>query len=353
MRGAAPGPRPERPAPGAALHRLCVLLVALAGIASAWPAAAALERSDACLSGRRREAPPLASQCFAIEHDGRRRTFRLHVPPGPARPMPLVLLLHGGGGSGAGMEVLTEGGFDRIADREHVLVAYPDGVGKGWNDGRRDLKSEAVREQVDDLGFLTALVSELARSYPVDATRVYAAGISNGGLMSYRLACDAADIFAAVAPVAANLSVELASRCHPSRPMPILITSGTEDPIMPWDGGEIRVLWMKRGVVLPISDTFARWEQLDHCGRTEILPVIDHDPTDGTSVVEHVATGCAGGSEVRLDEVRGGGHTWPDGLLYLGVRIVGRVSREIDANEAIWSFLSRFRRERASGPATP
>ena len=240
------------------------------------------------------------------------------------------------------MEALTDRGFDRIADREYLLVVYPDGIGKGWNDGRSDLRSEAVKDQVDDLGFLIALVRELAQSYSVDSARVYATGISNGGLMSYRLACEASDVFAAVAPVAANLSVELASRCHPSRAIPILIIEGTEDPIMPWGGGTVKVLWLDRGEVLSTLDTFERWKAWDRCPNQQSRPPLDRDPSDGTSVAERVATGCAGGVEVQLDEVRGGGHTWPDGLPYLGVRIVGRVSREIDANEVIWTFFSRF-----------
>jgi polyhydroxybutyrate depolymerase len=321
----------------------------LLGITYAIASSAAVERSGDCLSGRGREGRRLESQCFSIQHDGRERTFRLYVPAHPARSMPLLVVLHGGGGTGAGMEALTDRGFDRIADRDHLLVVYPDGIGKSWNDGRSDLKSEAAKGHLDDLGFLTALVHELAQSYPVDSARVYATGISNGGMMSYRLACEAADVFAAVAPVAANLSLELASRCHPSRAIPILIIEGTEDPIMPWGGGAIKVLWLDRGKVLSTLDTFERWKAWDRCPNQQSRPPLDRDPSDGTSVVEHVATGCTDGVEVQLDEVRGGGHTWPEGLPYLGVRIVGRVSREIDANEVIWTFFSRFSLRGAGG----
>jgi polyhydroxybutyrate depolymerase len=100
------------------------------------------------------------------------------------------------------MEKLTEGKFNRIADRDGAIIVYPDGLGRGWNDGRTDLKSKAVAEQVDDIGFLRALPRKISSQFPVDTTRVFATGRSNGGPMSYRLACDAADVFAAVAPVA-------------------------------------------------------------------------------------------------------------------------------------------------------
>ena len=245
------------------------------------------------------------------------------------------------------MEKLTEGKFNRIADGDGAIIVYPDGLGRGWNDGRTDLKSKAIAEQVDDIGFLGALPREISSRFPVDTTRVFATGISNGGLMSYRLACDAADVFAAVAPVAANMSVEIAPRCHPAREVSMLVINGTDDPIMPWNGGTIRVLWAARGTVLSTQATADRWIELDRCEPLrEIGEVVDQDPGDGTSLVKHSAR-CASRADVTLFEIRGGGHTWPDGLPYLGPRIVGRVSRELNASEQIWEFFrqhpARFR----------
>jgi polyhydroxybutyrate depolymerase len=300
--------------------------------------------SSSCvrLRGKAR-AKPLETRCFALSQAGQERTFRLYVPPHLAGPVPLILVLHGGGGSGAGMERLTLQGLDRIADREGAVVAYPDGVGKGWNDGRSDLRSQATRQNVDDVGFLRALVMDLASSLPIDRSRVYATGISNGGMMSYRLACDAADVFAAVAPVAADFGSELSSRCAPARPISIAIFQGTEDPIMPWAGGEVRILVFTHGHVISAADSFDRWRALDRCGDPSSSDPRAAEPPDGTSVVTHLAGPCAAGTEVRLYEIRGGGHTWPSGQPYLGPRLVGRVSHALDANQEIWSFLSRFR----------
>ncbi len=307
-------------------------------------AARAATPSTSCLPLRSRaRAKRLETRCFALSHAGRERTFRLYVPRSLAGPAPRRLVLHGGGGSGAGMELLTLQGLDRIADREGLVVAYPDGLGHGWNDGRSDLRSEAIRENVDDVGFLRALVQDLASSLPVDRDRVYATGISNGGMMSYRLACDAADVFAAVAPVAADLGVELSARCAPLRPISVAILDGTEDPIMPWNGGEVRVLAIARGHVISAPDSFERWRAFDRCGEASISEPRAADPPDGTSLVTHVASPCAAGAEVRLYEIRGGGHTWPGGEPYLGPRLVGRVSHALDANQEIWSFVSRFR----------
>ncbi|HVP33223.1 MAG TPA: PHB depolymerase family esterase [Steroidobacteraceae bacterium] len=313
--------------------RIALALLAL-GCGSA-PLAAALQPDD-CLAGRRGESRTEA-RCYSLVQDGSKRTLRVYVPPGHATPLPVVLVLHGGGGTGGGMEWLTRRGFNRLADRDGAVVVYPDGIEHGWNDGRSANRSAAAAA-VDDLAFLRALPRALAALHPVDSARVYVTGISNGGMMSYRLACDAAEVFAAAAPVAANMAVELAPACHPARAVPLLIMDGVEDPIMPWKGGTIRVLWMARGTVLSAEDSAARWLALDHCGALEPQPPIEAEPADGTAALPRLAR-CADDSEVRLYEIRGGGHTWPRGEPYLGAWIVGHVSHALDANETIWAFF--------------
>ena len=309
--------------------------LALALGASGPPLAAAIQPDD-CLAARRKDTNHEAG-CYSLVQDGRKRTLRVYVPSGHEEPLPVVLVLHGGGGTGGGMEWLTRRGFNRIADRDGAIVVYPDGIDHGWNDGRSANRS-ATDAAVDDLGFLRALPRELAALHPVDRARLYVTGISNGGMMSYRLACDAAGVFAAAAPVAANMAVELEGRCHPARTIPLLIMNGVDDPIMPWKGGPIRVLWMTRGNVLSSEDTAARWLALDRCGTLEPQPLIEAVPADGTSAAPRLAR-CADGGEVRLYEIRGGGHAWPKGEPYLGPRIIGRVSQALDANETIWTFF--------------
>jgi polyhydroxybutyrate depolymerase len=299
------------------------------------PLAAAIQPDD-CLAARRKDTS-LDAACYSLMQDGRKRTLRIYLPSGHSEPLPVVLVLHGGGGTGGGMEWLTRRGFNRIADRDGVIVAYPDGIDHGWNDGRRANRS-AADAAVDDVGFLRALPGELATLHPVDRARLYVTGISNGGMMSYRLACDAAGVFAAAAPVAANMAVELEGACHPSRAVPLLIMNGVDDPIMPWKGGAVRVLWRTRGTVLSSEESAARWLSLDHCGALEPQPVLEANPADGTSAAPRLAR-CADGAEVRLYEIRGGGHTWPKGEPYLTSRIVGRVSQALDANETIWAFF--------------
>lgn len=300
---------------------------------------AALERSIDCASSRGRLEGEAEATCHAITHGGRLRTAGIYA----GRPAPeaasLIFVLHGGGGSGSGMELLTMGLFNRIADRNGAIVVYPDGIDRHWNDGR-ELPETAARENVDDVGFLLALIEELASEQRIDRDRIFATGISNGGFMSLRLACDAATTFAAVAPVTAGFSDQLGSRCQPERPIAVAIFNGTEDPLVPWSGGPVKVLGASRGAVWSTMSTFERWLELDDCRERTTDARVDRVVEDGTALVVHHGGKCRDGIEVRLYEIQGGGHTWPLGVRYAWEWLVGRVSREVDATEEIWKFMS-------------
>jgi polyhydroxybutyrate depolymerase len=318
------------------LRRSCLLVLALCLLHPAMGRAA-----PECLSIRSRFRGTLETRCESIEFGRLTRTYRIYVPANPHNPAPLILVLHGGGGSGSGQEMMTKQRINRIADREGLIVVYPDGVGRNWNDGRHDLRAEAAKKDVDDVGFLRELIRVLSARFHVDSKRVYATGMSNGGFMSFRLACDAADVIAAVAPVAANLPAELAPDCKPAQPIPVAMFSGTDDPIVPWNGGSVSVFGMKRGQTLSAVQTFETWSKLDGCRKSSTGEPVDRVVADGTSLLLHTRTDCNGGAEVRLYEIRGGGHAWPGGVPYLGERLVGRVSSEIDASDEVWSFFSR------------
>lgn len=313
-------------------------ILALVALCSSGVALAALAPSGECLSARGRLSGEVEAACFAMEHSGRQRTLRIYPAYTRTAAAPLIFVLHGGGGSASTMELLTRGAFNRIADREGAVVVYPEGVERHWNDGR-DLPETAAREDVDDVGFILALVEEIARQYSLDRGRVFATGISNGGFMSMRLACDAAETFAAVAPVTATLSEKLGARCAPTRPVAIMIVNGTEDPLVPWAGGEVKVLGVSRGAVWSADRTFERWLELDGCSRSRRGGArTDNNPADKTVVVVHRER-CRVDVEVRLYEIQGGGHTWPGGVAYASERLVGRVSQEMDASREIWTFM--------------
>jgi len=245
------------------------------------------------------------------------------------------------------MEKLTRGGFNRLAERDGFVVVYPDGLERHWNDGRGVGAYRAHRENIDDVGFLTALIDHLARGLPVDRARIYATGISNGGLMSFRLAREAATVIAAIAPVAISMSEQIARMRQPARAVPVLMMPGTQDPLVPYEGGEIGRALARGGPgfgrVIPVAEAVRYWVEHNHCAPLPAVTVEpDRDPLDGTRVRREVYGSCRDGTEVVLYAVEGGGHTWPGGLQYLPERIVGRTSRDINAAEVIWAFFRRF-----------
>jgi len=279
--------------------------------------------------------------------DGRERTYHLHRPDtAGTKPLPLVFVLHGGGGTAANMDRLTQGGWKALADREGVLLVYPEGVERRWNDGRRGTGWRAHEEEIDDIGFLAALLAHLTERYPVDPKRVFATGISNGGMMSLRLACELSEKFAAVAAVTAALPADLAERCRPAAPISVLVMNGTDDPLVPYAGGEVGFGARRLGKVWSTTDTLRFWAKHDQCPESravERLP--DRDPKDQTRVRRETFSPCRAGTEVVLVAVEGGGHTWPGGRQYLPELLIGKTSRDLDATQAIWEFFSRHRKQ--------
>lgn len=197
-------------------------------IAAAWSVVAVLPA-----------AADRATQAHTIEVGGLTRTYLLHVPPTlPAGPAPLVLVFHGGGGNGPGTERLTR--FSELADRERLLVAYPEGVGRNWYDGREFASgSRAHRERIDDVGFVAAMLDAIARAHAVDPRRIYATGISNGAVFSHYLAAHLSPRIAAIAPVVGGIADPPDAWLRPERPVSVLILQGTTDPLVPYRGGAI------------------------------------------------------------------------------------------------------------------
>jgi polyhydroxybutyrate depolymerase len=177
----------------------------------------------------------------------------------------------------------------------------------------------------------------------VDAKRVYMAGISNGGMMAERMACEHAGSVAAIAVVAGSISEKMAVSCKQSQAVPILLIHGTEDPVVPWSGGAVAG-FEEFGRVLSAKDSARFWAARNLCSETpRILKEPDNNPQDGTRVQTEIFAGCSNNSEVRLVMVEGGGHTWPGGYQYLPERFIGKTSKDIDANKIIWEFFQRWR----------
>ncbi len=276
-----------------------------------------------------------------LQSGGLTRSYELHVPAGPSRqPRPLLIALNGRGGTGHQFSDLTN--FDALADSQGFIAVYPDGYEKSWADGRGG--TPADKAGVDDVAFINRLIEVISDQLEVDPKRIYATGISNGGHMSQRLACALSDRIAAVAVVAATMGERLARGCKPGQPVSMLLMHGTNDPLSPYQGGDEGG---DRGVVLSAEATLTQWVKLDTCRPEPTITALPDTANDGTQVNRWVYNGCSGGSEVTFYRIEGGGHAWPGQaayLQYLPERIIGKVSRDIEATNVIWSFLSRLSR---------
>ncbi len=274
----------------------------------------------------------------SMMHDGVERTYLLHLPPAydGEDALPMVFVFHGGGGEGEGMARVTH--MSDVADERGFIAVYPDGIDKNWNDGRPE-----INPGIDDVGFISALINKLKSEYGIDAGRIYSTGISNGGMFSFRLACELSDKIAAIAPVAALMGETLSQTCSPPRPVPVMLVMGTDDPLVPWEGGKIGGERIDRGRALSEPATVSFWVDLNGCSDTPVVTYLpDEAPADGTKVRREIYAGGRDGTEVVVLAVEGGGHTWPGGEQYLRERVIGKTSRDFNAGEAIWDFCERF-----------
>jgi polyhydroxybutyrate depolymerase len=264
-----------------------------------------------------------------LEVDGFRRSYRFHVPVGynGTHSLPLLLAFHGRLGTGKGMEAMTH--FSRLADRYGFIAVYPDGVQRSWHPGQGLGAAEAQR--VDDVKFVATLIDELERIVNIDPHRIYAVGMSNGGILAYRLGCELGKI-AAVASVAGLISADTAHNCALSHPVSVLHVHGTADLIVPWHGAENKA----GGRILSVAATLEKWLQLDKCSSNLVVT------TQKGHVTCKKYDNCAAGSEVTLCIVEGGGHTWPGAAPLPGWEsVLGPTNQDIDASELIWQFFTR------------
>ena len=289
--------------------------------------------------------------------DGR-RDYRLAVPdPRPAGPLPLVLLLHGHGGSaasalGGGLRPSPLAAWLAIADREQVLVAALQGATgadgqPGWNDCRSDLPGAP---RTDDVAFARAAVTQLESRHAVDASRVYAMGMSNGAMMCFRLALELEPPLAGFAAVSGSMAAR--SQCGaPRHPVAALVIAGTADPLVPYGGGMVHFGRRERGSVIGVEDAVRAWTRADGVageGRSEPLPHL-HSGDDSTSAVRTV-WGADGSPQVELVRVENGGHVEPSLAFHYGAlysRLVGAQNRDLESAEEAWRFLRRMHAQEA------
>lgn len=278
-----------------------------------------------------------------IQHEGVERTYHVYLPNNfnKMNSTPMVLALHGGSGTGSGFENdVSAGTLTAAAEARDMILVMPEGIDKRWNDGRTEHFGNDP--MYDDVGYISSIIDKMIQNYGVDSERVYATGISNGGLMSFRLAMELSNKITAIAPVTAQITEVIQSNV-PEFPISVMIINGTEDPLVPYYGGCIASIVNEnecRGKVLSTLESIEKFRGYNQCENPIINdPIIDNLPFDGTSVEIIKYNNCERGTEVVLVTVIGGGHTWPSGAQYLPVPYVGKVSKEINASNMILDFF--------------
>jgi polyhydroxybutyrate depolymerase len=288
----------------------------------------AIGSADARLLDRPRAAA-VPSKSYALEVGGRVRTYRLYVPHAYAgKPVPLLVVLHPALGDGAGMERLTH--FDELAEARNFIVAYPDGVNRRWNAGRCCGRPMAM--QVDDVGFIEAVVAAAGRQYHVDPMRKYLAGFSNGAFLAHHVACLKPDAFTAYAVTGGAITT---ANCPDAKPTPMLVIHGTVDPRSPWNGGTAEGVYRP-----PVIELMHRLARRNHCENEENVTYRIAPATCRTFA------GC-GSNEVTYCALEGVGHQWAgSGQAVLPV-LLGPNTDRFDTSRAMWDFFERHPRKGA------
>ena len=264
----------------------------------------------------------------SITHDGIERDYILYVPEiyDGSTAVPLVLNFHGFGSSAS--QQMFYGDFRDIADTEGFLLVHPEGTtligNQFWNVGFPGLSST-----IDDVGFTEALIDELATLYTIDLDRVYATGMSNGGFMSFLLACQLSEKIAAVASVTGSMTQDTFDDCNAQLPTPVLQIHGTEDDVVSYN---------ENNLSLPIPDVISYWVDHNNCETTPTTTTLpDLDVSDGSTIEHSVYEDGDNGITTEHMKVIGGGHTWPGSVLN-----TAGTNQDIDASMEIWLFFSRY-----------
>jgi polyhydroxybutyrate depolymerase len=259
-------------------------------------------------------------------YDGINRTWRLYVPASynPANAAPLVLNLHGYGSNNLEQEFY--GDFRPIADTAGFLLVHPNGTPDGfgimhWN--------TFGTSNVDDVGFLSALIDTISVNYHVNPDRIYSTGMSNGGFMSFSLACELSHRIAAIASVTGTMIPARLASCNPERPVPVMQIHGTADGTVPYNGSPFFV---------PVQTLLNYWINHNNCTATPIITEVpDIDPDDGCTAENHLYPGGDNGSVVEHYKVLGGGHSWPGAPVNLNV-----TNMDFSASQEIWRFFRGY-----------
>lgn len=271
-----------------------------------------------------------SNQVFTLEHDGETREYQVHFPPGYEGSMddfPLIINMHGLGSDRE--QQVGYSYFNLIADTADIVMVYPQGLPVEFWGAVQNHWNAGFGTGVDDVGFLDKMLDHLLEEFRIDPARVYSTGMSNGGYMSYYLACQMSDRIAAIASVTGSMTPLVYAACNPTRPVPILQIHGTNDMVVPFNGNPT------------ITTVVESWVNRNNCNVMPSLDTLpDRDPTDGTTTIKYTYSDCDDDSEIWYYIVNNGGHTWPGSI---PVITLGNTSQDFGASLEIWDFFRDYR----------
>jgi polyhydroxybutyrate depolymerase len=263
----------------------------------------------------------------SLLHDRVERTYRLYVPEGTRADarVALVVALHGG--LGTGDQFAENSRFEALAEAEGFVVVFPNGVDRTWNAG--ECCGSAARKDIDDTGFLAALIDHLATTLPVDRDRVFMTGHSNGAMMTFRFACERSDLVAAAAPVAGSLEI---GECGPKAGVDLLAIHGDSDKNHPLEGGQ-GTRSISQVEYVSMAESMERWTAASGCQSPPSKTV------EG-ALTTTTWSGCSGGATASITVIAGADHPWPGGVMPARTtELQGVPSLELDATRAVWEFF--------------
>jgi polyhydroxybutyrate depolymerase len=276
----------------------------------------------------------VAQTTETLMFDGLERSFIRYVPSGytPGQQLPLVIVMHGFTQTAAG--IMGYSNFNTLAETDNFIVIYPNGVNNAWN----IFSTFPGASTADDVGFIHALIDLTIQDYGVNPARVYACGLSAGGFMSHRLACELSHKITAIASVAGTMTTGAFNACAPNRPVPVFQIHGTADAIVSYNGG----LGNKS-----VTEILNYWTATDTCAVPPAFTALPDLINEGSTVEKYLWTPCAGNAAVQHYKIINGGHTWP-GASFSGF---GNTNMDFSATTEIWNFFKQFSLPQTTGVA--
>lgn len=256
--------------------------------------------------------------------EGQNRTYIGYIPASYSDEIPTPLLLVSHGFTQSAQTIMQYSNFNSLAEEHNFIVVYPNGIGNSWNVGQGGGSS------ANDVGFLNALIDTIDYHYNIDLQRIYSSGFSNGGFMSYRIACELSDRVAAIGSVAGTMASSAAGSCNPERSIPIIHIHGTADFIVSYNGGFGN---------MSVNQLLGFWTANNNCPSLPEVVELPDLVQEGSTVEKHIYAPCDDQTEVVHLKVINGGHTWPGAVGNSGI---GNTNMDISGSSEIWSFVSRF-----------